>query len=291
MESSADIAPLVVLVGPTASGKSRIALQLAEKFNGEIISADSRAIYKHLDIGTAKPTLDQLQKVPHHLIDIVEPDQPFTAADFKQAANEAIADVASRGKLPILVGGTGLYVDSVIFDYTFLPPGDAQERERLSRLSVEALQQLLKARGIPLPLNEHNPRHLIRRLEAGYIPTEPRQLRANTVVIGIEVEPDELKQRIAIRVDAMFAQGLAHEATSMGERYGWQVQALQTIGYREFRAYAEGTQSLTETHDQIVQDTISYAKRQRTWFKRNKSIQWGRNRENIEDIITTFLSK
>ena len=291
MESAADNPPLIVLVGPTASGKSHIALRLAEKFDGEIISADSRTIYKHLDIGTAKPNPEQLQRIPHHLINVVEPDRSFTAADFKRAAIKVIADIASRGKLPIMVGGTGLYIDGVIFDFTFLPPGSKQEREQLDKLSVEELQHLLQARNITLPVNERNPRHLIRRLETGDASHIPRQLRPNTLVIGIQVDPDELRERITKRIDTMLDHGLTQEAVNLGRQYGWDVQALQTIGYREFRPYAGGVQTLEITRERIIRDTISYAKRQRTWFKRNKSIHWMYDRENIEDIITTFLSK
>ena len=291
MESSADNSPLIVIVGPTASGKTALAIQIAEQHNGEIITADSRTIYRRLDIGTAKPSRIELERVPHYGINVVEPNERFTAADFKELAQIAITDISDRGKLPILVGGTGLYVDSVLFNFTFLPPGELAERQRLQQYTVEDLQRLLQERGLPLPSNERNPRHLIRRLETGDIPAVSKPLRPNTLVICLDVDLEILKQRIEARVDAMLAAGLVGEAMILGKHYGWEAQALQTIGYREFNKYAQGDQTLAETRDMIIRDTISYAKRQRTWFRRNKSIHWVTDQEKIEDLITTFLSK
>ncbi len=266
-------------------------MAIAEKYNGEIIAADSRTLYKGMDIATAKPSSADRRRVPHHLIDILTPDQTWTAADFKTHAVACINEIASRHKLPILTGGTGLYIDAVLFDFTFQPPGDLGLRQQLQELPVEELQNLLHARSIPLPSNDRNPRHLIRRLEVGATMPRATSMRDNTLVIGLNVDHELLKQRIRERVTAMFAAGLEAEVRLLSERYGWRSAPLQTIGYREFEVYFQGTQTLAATEARIVADTIAYAKRQRTWFARNKSIHWENEQSKIEDLITTFLSK
>jgi len=252
--------PLIVIVGETASGKSALALDLAKRFNGEIICADSRTIYKGMDIGTAKPSLKDQQQVPHHLIDIVEPNQIFTAADFKRLANEAITDISSRGKLPIMAGGTGLYVDSVLFDYGFAK-SDAER-------------------------DPQNPRHL-----SANAPRIKSPLRHNTLIIGMQLNRDVLKQRIADRVDVMVESGFVDEVKSLGEKYGWGVSALQAPGYKAFSEYLKGTINLEEAKALFAKNDIQLAKRQRTWFRRNKSIHWVNNRESAVELVTTFLSK
>lgn len=279
-----------MIVGPTASGKSQVAMHLAEKFGGEIIAADSRTIYRGMDIGTAKPTPAECARVQHHLIDIADPDEPFTVADFQSRAQACILDISARGKLPIMVGGTGLYVDSVLFNFGFQKPGDVKRREVLQKLSVEELQQLLYSQGIELPTNKKNPRHLIRKLETGNESPKSQTLRPNTLIVGIEVDREVLKQRIIHRTAAMFADGLESEARMLASKYGWS-RALQTIGYQEFAPYFAGSGALEDVQEEIVRDTISYAKRQRTWFTRNKSIHWRSQQREVEDLITTFLSK
>src|SRR5688572_21256799 len=159
--------PLIVIAGPTASGKSALAMKVAKKYNGEIICADSRTVYKGMDIGTAKPSAVDRKEVPHHLLDIVQPNQPFTAADFKEQALAAIDDISGRGKLPIMVGGTGLYIDSVIFDYRFGDPADPDKRAQLQDMTLEQLQQMCVMEGIRLPENTKNKRHLVRAVELG----------------------------------------------------------------------------------------------------------------------------
>lgn len=291
MESSTDNPALIVIIGPTASGKSQIAMHIAQHFGGEIIAADSRTIYRGMDIGTAKPTVDDRNAVPHYMIDIVAIDEAFTVADFKPRAETCITEIAQRGKLPILVGGTGLYIDSVLFNFDFQKPGDPMQRKELAKLSVEELQERLHVAGISLPENSRNPRHLIRRLETGDVTPQVRVLRQNTLVIGMEVDPEVLRLHIAARVQSMFARGLEQEVRELVTKYGWEHKPLQTIGYQEFKPYFEGVQTIAETQAQILQNTISYAKRQRTWFARNKSIHWCTEQVQVEDLITTFLSK
>jgi tRNA dimethylallyltransferase len=264
---------LVVIVGTTASGKSQLAMQVAQERNGEIIAADSRTVYKGMDIGTAKPSLEDQKKVRHHLLDVVEPNQKFSAGDFQKLAQEAIKDIHSRGKLPIMVGGTGLYVDSILYDFNFRP-ANPQERQRLETLTVNELQAEIIQRGLEMPRNDQNPRHLIRVLETNGEVGGKQPLRASTQVIGIQVPDEELKRRIDQRVGQMITQGLEAEVKELSKGYSWEAEAMKGIGYREWQAYFNGQQDLIKTKELIIQDTWQYARRQRTWFKRNPDIIW-----------------
>jgi len=252
--------PLVVIVGETASGKSKLALELAERYNGEIIAADSRTVYRGMDIGTAKPSPEEQAKIPHHLLDIVNPDQSFNVGDFKRLANQAITDITSRGKLPILVGGTGLYIDSVIFDYQF------------SEGSKEK--------------DEQNPRHL----KANDQPGPNAAIRPNTLVLGTDINKEELLKRISQRVNNMLDQGLETEAKDLSQKYGWSA-AMTGVSYQEWQAYFAGTQTLEETKELINIHTRQYAKRQRTWFKRNKHINWVQSYGDAQQKVMTFLQR
>ena len=283
--------PLLVIVGETASGKTALSLELAQKFNGEIIAGDGRTIYRGMDIGTAKPTLDERQVVPHCLIDELDIGQPITAALFKQKVLAAIDTIHAKGKLPILVGGNGLYIDSVLFDYAFNAPVDPAERVRLQKLTVSELQSELKSRGIALPENDQNPRHLMRALETKGQAAERAPLRPDTLILGVGPEREVLRQKVADRVTAMMAAGLENEVRKLVESYGWNEQLSLTIGYKEFKKYFDGAQTLEQVEQAIVQDTLAYAKRQRTWFKRNKAIIYPSNSEQAVDLVTTWLNK
>ncbi len=283
--------PLVAIVGETASGKSALGLELAEKFSGEIICADSRTIYLGMDIGTAKPTTAERARVPHHVLDIVNPDEHFNAAQFKEQAQLAIDDITARGKLPIVVGGTGLYVDALLYDYQFREPAEQAERERLNLLSVTELQKEITRRRYTMPENSQNKRHLTRLLEAnGQLPTRA-DLRSNTVVLGTRTSRPELQQRIFDRVRSMLESGLETEVSKLADQYGWTAPGMNGIGYREWQDYFMSTQNIDEVETQIVKDTMKLAKRQRTWFRRNQSVQWLDYRSNTVEIITTFLNK
>ncbi len=241
----AKVSPLIVVVGETASGKTALGIELAQKFNGEIICADSRTVYKHMDIGTAKPTEAEQKGIKHHLLDIVEPNEKYNVAHFKKDAINAIKDIVSRRKLPIMVGGTGLYIDSVIFDYDF-------DKKTMSGL------------------------------------------RANTLIIGIQRRRDELKQRIQERVEGMLDEGLVDEVKSLGNKYGWENEAMTSTSYRAFAEHAKGTISLEEAKQKFIRNDVLFAKRQRTWFRRpvyQESIQWVNNPSDAVDLATTFLSK
>lgn len=203
--------PLVVIAGPTASGKSATAMEIAREFNGEIICSDSRTIYKGLDIGTAKPSASDQAEVPHWGLDIATPGDVFTAADFKSYALKAIADIRSRGRLPILVGGTGLYVDGVIFDYEFQKTSP-ELRAELERRSLEELVQYCADNNIALPENEKNRRHVINAIVRNN--AEPKGLSSpidNTLIVGIATDRDVLRQRIRDRAGQLFSdESVAH---------------------------------------------------------------------------------
>lgn len=293
MEPDSNHAPLVVLVGETASGKTALAVKLAKQFNGEIICADSRTIYKGMDIGTAKPTMHERDGVPHHLLDVVDPDQPFTVADFKRLALAAIDDISSRGRVPFLVGGTGLYIDAVIYDFDFSNPPDPIERARLQKMSVPELQQEIAQKGYDLPKNGQNPRHLMRVIETegGIAHAENQERRPNTLLIGLIIDRDELKTKLSKRVQKMVADGLVQETKTLLQKYGPSIQPLQSTGYKAIRRYLSGELSLAQAEADFVRNDNQLAKRQRTWFKRNKSIHWLSKQEEIEDLITTFLNK
>lgn len=294
VKDGADTPPLLVIVGETASGKTALSLELAERFDGEIICADSWTVRRGADIGTAKPTPEERARVPHHLVDVVGPDGEFTAAVFKRRANRAIKDIAGRGKLPILVGGTGLYIDGVIYDFNFLPAGDRKKREELNRLSVAKLLEHIEYSKLELgDIDTRNKRRLIRLIETGGRKSTRKPLRANTLIIGIHVPREVIEQRIISRLDTMLAAGLEDEVRGLADKYGWGCEALKGIGYAQWRGYFEGTQSLPETRAKIIKATFEYAKRQRTWFKRNKSIHWFHtpvNMAEVVDSVTTFLS-
>lgn len=292
MASKSDNPPLIVIVGETASGKSALAMEVAEQFDGEIIGADSWTVYKGFDIGTAKPSVAERARVPHHLFDIVDARAGFSAAEYKRLALTAINDITSRGKLPILVGGTGLYVDSVIFDYSFLPPATPEIRAELNALTIEQLLDKIKDEEIDtLGIDLRNKRRLIRLLETNGVRPDQSELRPNTLIIGVRVTREELQARIIARTDAMFAAGLKDEVAKLAQKYGWSVEPMKGIGYREFYEYFSGSQTLEETRARIISSCLNLAKRQRTWFKRNNGIQWISKQAEAVELITTFLNK
>jgi len=250
--------PLIVILGPTASGKSDLAIKLAQKFNGELICADSRTIYKGMDIGTAKPSKADQEAVKHHMLDIIEPSEQFSAAAFQKRANELIEDIHKRGKLPILVGGTGLYIDAVIFNYKF----SAENTER----------------------DPINPRHAK--------PSEGERdttLKENTLVLGLDIEPELLKQRIEGRMESMFKNGFLDELNVLVNKYGWDAPGLLSTSYRAFKDYLDGQQSLDEAKAQFVLNDLHLAKRQRSWFRRNKYIHWVSTPVEAEQETEQFL--
>lgn len=285
--------PLVVIVGPTGSGKTALSIALAKRFNGEIISADSRTVYVGMDIGTAKPSPEERQGVPHYGFDVVAPNEAFSAYDFKRLAQTAITAITSRGNLPFLVGGTGLYIDSVLYDFAFRAKPTHAVRRQVVGLTVEELQAKVIAADLPMPLNSRNPRHLSRLLESGQPPDQPKAMRQNTLIIGLSISQQDLKARLEKRVGSMLEDGLIDETRALVEHYG-DTEALRTPEYKAVAAYMRGELSLDDAKLQMVRDDLRLAKRQRTWFKRNNSIHWLSGDDVFEQavaLIQPFINR
>lgn len=283
--------PLIVVVGPTASGKSALAMRIAQKYDGEIIAADSRTVYRGMDIGTAKPTPADQALVPHHLIDLRNPDESFSVAEFKELAQAAINDILSRGKVPVLVGGTGLYVDAVLFDYQFGAAPNTAERARLSALSIDELQDICRENNITMPINSRNKRHLVRAIELGGLLNHKKKLGNNTLVVGISTDRETLRRRIEQRAHEMVDAGVLGEVAMMGVRYQWAGEAMKGNIYRVFHQVVEGTMSIGDAIEEFVRSDMALAKRQMTWFKRNPHILWSSEPDVLLEKVDTFLSQ
>ena len=295
MVATNQVGPLVVIVGETASGKSALAMELAKHFGGEIISADSWTVYKGFDVGTAKPSAQEQVMVPHHLLDVADPRDGFSAVIFQRLAQSAISAIHGRGNVPILVGGTGLYIDSVIYDYGFLAAPPPELRAELNAMSLTELLNLAERKGLGTAgVDIRNKRRVIRLIEnEGAVPAK-KDLRPNTLLLGIQTPRDTLTERITKRVDDMIAAGLEGEVRGLAEKYGWDAEPMKGVGYKEWREYIEGSQIMEATKAKILKNTSDLAKRQRTWFKRNKSIQWMPTpveMDKVVDLVTAFLNK
>jgi tRNA dimethylallyltransferase len=258
--------PLIVIVGPTASGKTGLAVELAKAHNGEIICADSRSIYKGADIGTAKPTKTEQSIVPHWGLDLVYPGDYFSVADFKNYANTKIAEIRSRGNVPFLVGGTGLYVDAVLFDFQFGPPFDK---------SIEELQNYCKKFKIILPENLKNKRYLMRAIESGgAIKHKTHKPRENCIIVGITTEKVILQFKIHKRTEQLFEDGVVEEARLLGDSYGWDNEAMKSNIYPLIKKFLDGSLSLEDVKSKFITLDWRLAKRQLTWLRRNSFIHW-----------------
>ncbi|MGB2786888.1 MAG: tRNA (adenosine(37)-N6)-dimethylallyltransferase MiaA [Candidatus Saccharimonadaceae bacterium] len=281
--------PLVVMVGPTASGKTSLAVELAQRFNGEIVCADSRTIYTGMDIGTAKPTLSDRALVPHWGLDLVEPGQRFTAADFKQYAYKIIDDIRLRGKVPFLVGGTGLYVNSVLYDYQFGPDADRDKRTELEAMDLSKLHEYCSINNIKLPDNFKNKRYVIRAIELSGVKRKRDAKKVeNSVVVGIATEKTTLTSRIHARTEHLFDDGVVEEAIKLSKKYGWDSEAMTGNVYPVLRLFVAGNIDKQEAFRQIETRDWQLAKRQATWFKRNPDITWlslGDAREYLADYL------
>lgn len=266
--------PLVVIVGPTASGKSATAMRIAKEFQGEIICADSRTIYRGMDIGTAKPTPEDRAAVPHWGLDLVEPGEVFTAADFKRYSYQKVDEIRARGHVPMLVGGTGLYVDGVIFDYEFAPPAP-KLRKKLERMSLDELKTYCSNNNIMLPENHQNRRYVIRAIERKNVSGKMLEApMANTVIVGITTNRDELRTRIADRAEQLFENGMVEEAKKLGKKYGWHSEAMTGNIYPLVHQYLQGELDKDELKEKFITADWRLAKRQLTWLKRNPFIHW-----------------
>jgi tRNA dimethylallyltransferase len=282
---------ILFVVGPTASGKSALALEVAEKLGGEIICADSRTIYKGLDIATAKPTPEEQAKVPHWGLDLVTPDKTYSAADFKAYASERIKDIQNRGKLPIITGGTGLYVDGLLFDFDFGPAADPEARVRLESLSLEELQAEIKARGVEMPENSRNKRYLIRALEQGGVNRRKQAIRPDALVIGLDPGKDVLDERIRTRARQMLETGALQEAEQLFKDYGKGVPAARAPFFKAFAPYYTEGAPLEACLERFILNDRQLSKRQRTWFKRNQAINWFESAEKALPFCYNSLER
>jgi tRNA dimethylallyltransferase len=294
--------PLLAIVGPTAVGKTSLAIALAQRLRGEIVSADSRQVYRFMDIGTAKPTSAERASAPHHLIDVVDPDEDFSLAVYQDLASATIADIAARGRLPLLVGGTGQYLAAVLQGWSVprvvpqpelraVLEREAQERGAASLHARLAEVDPVAAAGI-LPTNV---RRIIRALEVYQVTGQPISAqqtmrappyRARTLWLGLPAPA--LYRRIDDRVDTMIAAGLLGEVRGLLARgYGWDLPAMSGLGYREFRPFLAGESTLAEAIQRLKYDTHAFARRQQNWFRRLPSVE--RAPVDLPDLLAKTL--
>lgn len=312
---------IVVVVGPTASGKTQLGIDLAKRFDGEVVSVDSRLVYRGMDVGTAKPegewaeasiergSIAQLfgtrhtflvDGIAHWGIDLVNPDQEYSVADFKKYADGKIAEIAKRGKLPILVGGTGLWVRAVVdnLNLTETPP-NKELREKLEARHLDDLfaeYKRLDPDGAEV-IDRDNKRRVVRALEVTLATGKPfsAQIRRgdgkyDVLELGLLTERDELNERINLRVEGMVASGLVNEVRRLRDAYGCETEAMTGIGYRQVCRFLEGKSSIADAVEETKKATRAYAKRQMTWFKRDDRIQWIRSSEESFEAVTRFLA-
>ena len=295
---------IICIAGPTASGKTALAVELAKQFHGEVVSCDSMQIYKHMDIGTAKPTLDEMQGIPHHMIDVAEPDEDFSVSRYCEMATPIVDDILSRGKIAIIAGGTGLYMDSLIRGNEFAPFPATGHRQRLEeKLNAVGLDAMIAELSAIDPeavtRAQQNPRRIIRALEVFYetgetitahnLRTQAIPPRYSPLWLGLDFDPRQaLYDRIDLRVNLMLEAGLMNEIKALlASGIPGNCTAMQAIGYKEFVAALEGRCTIEEAADDVRQSSRRYAKRQLTWFRRNKEMNWLTRRDGVgtEEII------
>lgn len=294
---------LLIITGPTGIGKTEISLKLANKYKGEIISSDSMQIYKKLDIGTAKVDLDKTD-IPHHMVDILEAHENFSVADFKIKAKEIISDINRRGDLPILVGGTGLFINSIVYNLDFTETkADYEYRDELRKILEEKGSEFLYNKLFNLnkdmaaKIHPNNGQRIIRALEILKSGNEKennfRQENEdyNLVFIGLNMDRERLYERINSRVDKMIELGLVDEVRSLLDQgLNKNSQSLKAIGYKEVISYLEGEIEYSEMIDLIKKNSRHYAKRQLTWFRRDGRIKWfDRESDNLLEEIETYI--
>ena len=300
---------VIVIAGPTASGKTKLAIELAKRINGEIISADSMQIYKDMTIGTAKPLPDEMDGIKHHLIDFVSPDERYSVAEFKKDAEKKIEEILANKRTPIVVGGTGLYIDALVYGIEY-PDVNLDEEYRNQLLEIanteEGLNQLYKQAKMidelaAQKISPNDKKRIIRIIElynaTGKTKTELEvESRKNGVkydykVFAINMDREKLYERINLRVDMMINNGLIEEVEYILKKYKKFPTAMQGLGYKEVVEFLNGQLSKDEMIEKVKQETRRYAKRQLTWFRKNKEIVWVDGLLNIEDIIKSILSQ
>lgn len=281
---------VMAIVGPTASGKTALSIELAKVVDGEIINGDALQVYRGLDIGTAKITEQEMQGIPHHLFDIKEPDEAFSVADYQSAVRQAIEEVRARQKMPIIVGGTGLYIQAVLFDFRFTEQAaDRKVRKQLEQQLADKGSAYLYNKLLELDpqsaasIHPNNHRRLVRALEIMEVTGKTKQQHEqqaghvpyyNHVIVGLDIERDILYERINNRVDRMLEQGLLQEVEQLWNAGIRNVQSVQAIGYKELYAYLDGKCSFAEAVGAIKKNSRHYAKRQFTYFRNKLQILW-----------------
>ncbi len=303
---------IICIAGPTASGKTALAVELAKEYNGEVISCDSMQIYRHMDIGTAKPTREEMQGIPHHMLDVADPGEDFSVSRYCAQADAILQDILSRGKRAIIAGGTGLYMDSLIRGNDFAPFPSTGMRERLEaqadEVGMEAMLEQLRAIDPEAASRLHlaDRKRIIRALEVYYetgetitahnARTQQIPAKYSPLWLGLDFDPrQELYRRIDLRVSLMLEAGLEKEIRHLLDMgIPGNCTAMQAIGYKEFLAAMEGKASFDAAADQVRQASRHYAKRQLTWFRRNKSIHWlvrkpGQTQEEILEMARQIL--
>jgi len=298
--------PLIVLAGPTASGKTSLAIRLAERFHGEIVSCDSVAVYREMEIGTAKPTLEERALIPHHMIDVAWPDEQFTAGDYSRLAREALRGITERGKLPVVAGGTGLYLRALIDGLFAAPPSRPELRERLreraekkgaahlhrvlARLDAKAAEaihpndvpKVIRAIEVSLSSEGESPTPMTEQWQRG----RDRLTGYRILRLGLNPPRARLYERINHRAAAMFDRGLIEETSRLIERYGRNCRALTSLGYAQAAAVLAGELTREEAVTQAKQGHRNYAKRQLTWFRREPEMHWLAGCGTDEEIIS-----
>ena len=294
---------IICIAGPTASGKTALAVELAKENNGEVVSCDSMYVYKRMNIGTAKPTLEEMQGIPHHMIDVAEPDEDFSVSRYCNLAGPIVDDIISRGKTAIIAGGTGLYMDSLIRGNDFAPFPSTGVRERLEQetdeIGMDAMMERLRSIDPEAAARIHDRKRMVRALEVFYetgetitahnIRTQAIPPKYTPLWLGLDFEDRaQLYRRIDLRVGLMLQQGLVEEIRDLlGSGIPAKCTAMQAIGYKEFVAALEGSGTIEDAAEEVRKASRHYAKRQLTWFKRNKSIHWltRKEGESGEEIL------
>ena len=297
---------VIVICGPTASGKTALSIELAKKINGEIVSADSMQIYKDMDIGTAKPTKQEMGEIKHYLLDFVSPEDRYSVAQYKQDAKKAIREIINKGKTPIIVGGTGLYVDSLIYEIEYNDIKlDEEYRKKIEKIAEEQGLEELYKKAVEIDpeamkkISQNDKKRIMRVLEiyhsTGKTKTEQeKESRKNPVeydyrVFAINWDREILYQRINKRVDIMVEQGLIEEVKEILNKYDKFPTAMQGLGYKEVVDYLNGIYTKEEMIEKIKLETRRYAKRQLTWFRKNKQTIWLDGTNDIQNNINIIL--
>lgn len=297
---------VIVICGPTASGKTALSIELAKQINGEIVSCDSMQIYKEMDIGTAKPTIEETQGIKHYMIDIISPEERYSVADYKKDAKKAIKEIIAKGKAPIVVGGTGLYVDSLIYEieYPDIEFDENYRKELEHRAEKEGLESLYEEAKRIDPeaiqkISQNDKKRIMRILEIYHITgknktsqeieSRKKEVEFDYKVYALSWDREKLYDRINKRVDIMLQQGLIEEVKEIHKKYNKFPTAMQGLGYKEVVEYLEEKCTKEEMIEKIKMETRRYAKRQLTWFRKNKQTIWIDGQEKIQNNIKIIL--